>query len=75
MQDRAIGVLGAVRAAVDPDVQGGEYYGPSGPVQLTGHPVRVESSGRSHDVTTQRRLWEASERLTGVEYAVLQPQA
>lgn len=75
MQDRAIGVLGAVRAAVDPDVQGGEYYGPSGPVQLTGHPVRVESSARSHDVTTQRRLWKASERLTRVEYAVLQPQA
>ena len=68
LQDPAIGVLSEVRAAVDPDVHGGEYYGPSGPLQLTGHPVRLASSGRSYDTAVQRRLWEASERLTGVSY-------
>ncbi len=68
LQDRAVGVLGEVRAAVDPDVRGGEYYGPSGPLQLTGHPVRVSSSGRSHDTVVQQALWEESERLTGVVY-------
>lgn len=68
MQDREVGVLGTMRAAVAPDVEGGQYYGPSGPVQLTGYPVRVESSARSHDASAQRRLWQESERLTGVTY-------
>lgn len=68
MQDCAVGVLGAVRAAVDPDVRGGDYYGPAGPLGLTGSPVRVRSSAHSHDLTAQRRLWEASEQLTEVRY-------
>jgi len=68
LQDRAVGVLGEVRAAVDPDVRGGEYYGPSGPLQLTGHPVRVPSNSRSHDAVVQQRLWVESEGLTGVAY-------
>lgn len=70
MQDKTVGVLGTVRAAVDPDVQGGEYYGPSGPGQLTGYPVPVQSSARSHDEAAQRRLWDESERLTGVRYPI-----
>lgn len=68
MQDRAIGVLGTVRAAVDPGAVGGEHYGPSGPLGLTGHPVPTASSARSRDAATQRRLWAASEELTGVRY-------
>lgn len=68
LQDRAVGVLSELRAAVDPDVQGGEYYGPAGPLQLTGHPVRVSSSIRSHDADIQQRLWQESERLTGITY-------
>lgn len=70
LQDRTAGVLSEVRAAVDPDVKGGEFYGPAGRLQLTGHPVLVHSSSRSHDLTTQRRLWQESERLTGVTYAL-----
>jgi len=34
-----------------------------------GGPHRVSSSGRSHDEQAQRRLWQESERLTGVRYA------
>ncbi len=78
LQDRAVGVLSEVRAAVDPHVRGGEYYGPSGPLQLTGHPVRVKSSSRSYDAALQQRLWEESERITGVTYdlhASTQPRA
>jgi len=73
MQDKTVGVLGTVRAAVDPGVHGGEYFGPSGPLQLTGHPVSVTSSRRSHDPAALRRLWEESEQLTGVTYPLLQP--
>ncbi len=75
MQDKTIGVLGTIRAAVDLDVEGGAYFGPSGPLQLTGHPVHVASSGHSHDAAALRRLWEESERLTNVTYPLLQPQS
>ncbi len=68
MQDRTVGVLSEVRAAVDPEVPAGSYYGPSGPFQLTGHPERTSSSARSHDAAAQHRLWAESEQLTGVRY-------
>lgn len=62
------GALPLIRAAVDPAALGGEYYGPSGCLEMTGAPVRVESSRRAHEVTVQQRLWNVSERLTGVTY-------
>ena len=68
MQDKSVGVLAVARAATAPDVVGGDYYGPSGPLQLTGYPARVPSSAQSYDQSVQRRLWEESERLTGVSY-------
>ncbi|MFJ1761342.1 oxidoreductase [Amycolatopsis sp. NPDC088138] len=67
-QPAAIGALGQLRAATDPDARGGDFYGPSGRGELTGYPVRVTSSDLSHDADLQRRLWTASERLTNVVY-------
>ena len=43
----------------------------AGRLQYTGRPVRVESSGPSHDMAAARRLWELSEQLTGVSYRIL----
>jgi NAD(P)-dependent dehydrogenase (short-subunit alcohol dehydrogenase family) len=65
------GALPTLRAATDPAAQGGEYYGPGGFHEYTGHPVRVESTAASHDPAAQRRLWDISEQLTGVCYAVM----
>jgi NAD(P)-dependent dehydrogenase (short-subunit alcohol dehydrogenase family) len=62
-----MGALPTLRAAADPAARGGEYYGPERRHD-TGYPVRVESSARSHDEADQHRLWEVSERLTGVSY-------
>ncbi|MFD0730165.1 oxidoreductase [Planotetraspora mira] len=70
MQSPQVAALAAVRAAVDPDVRGGDYYGPPGRAQFTGHPARVQSSAASYDIAAQRRLWQESERLTGVTYPV-----
>jgi NAD(P)-dependent dehydrogenase (short-subunit alcohol dehydrogenase family) len=67
-QDQASGALPQIRASVDPNVKGGEYYGPDGRNEMKGHPVRVESNAASHDRKDAARLWEESERLTGVEY-------
>ncbi|MBB4684385.1 oxidoreductase [Amycolatopsis jiangsuensis] len=68
-QTAARGALGPLRAATDPHARGGDYFGPRG---RTGYPELVTSSALSHDIRLQRRLWEASERLTGVTYLPLQ---
>jgi NAD(P)-dependent dehydrogenase (short-subunit alcohol dehydrogenase family) len=73
MQSPQMGALATVRAAVDPDARGGDYYGPPGRAQFTGYPTRVESTARSHDPQAQRRLWHESEQLTGVTYPVGEP--
>ncbi|ABM11591.1 SDR family NAD(P)-dependent oxidoreductase [Mycolicibacterium vanbaalenii] len=64
----AVGSLATLRAATDPGVRGGQYYGPSGVRELVGHPVLVQSNRKSHDVDVQERLWTVSEELTGVSY-------
>jgi NAD(P)-dependent dehydrogenase (short-subunit alcohol dehydrogenase family) len=70
LQSSAMGALPTLRAAVDPEARGGEYYGPDGFGEQTGHPVRVGSSRRSTDVEVARRLWRLSEELTGVTYSL-----
>ncbi|MET0473055.1 MAG: SDR family NAD(P)-dependent oxidoreductase [Mycobacterium sp.] len=67
-QSAAMGALPTLRAATDPGVLGGEYYGPDGFGGMRGYPKVVPSSDRSHDVALQRRLWAVSEELTGVTF-------
>jgi NAD(P)-dependent dehydrogenase (short-subunit alcohol dehydrogenase family) len=69
-QSPAMGALPTLRAATDPTVLGGQYYGPDGFKETRGHPVLVRSSARSHDPDIQRRLWTVSEDLTGVAFPV-----
>jgi NAD(P)-dependent dehydrogenase (short-subunit alcohol dehydrogenase family) len=69
-QDADLGALPQLRAATDPDVQGGQYFGPDGFQETRGYPKVVASSAQSHDVALQRRLWAVSEELTGVVYPV-----
>jgi NAD(P)-dependent dehydrogenase (short-subunit alcohol dehydrogenase family) len=54
--------------AATADLPGGTYVGPSGPAELQGRPRVVRSNRLSHDRDAQRRLWEISERTTGVTY-------
>ncbi len=67
-QSAAMGALPTLRAATDPNVRGGEYYGPDGFMEMKGYPVRVEPIPAARDPETARRLWEISEELTGVRY-------
>lgn len=55
--------LRALRAATDPLVTGGQYYGPGGLGEVRGYPRQVASSRYSHDLATQERLWMVSEEL------------
>jgi NAD(P)-dependent dehydrogenase (short-subunit alcohol dehydrogenase family) len=60
------GALPTLRAATDPTARGGEYFGPGGFQEVRGAPVRVDYARRAHDPEVARRLWAASEELTGV---------
>jgi len=65
-QSAEMGALPTLRAATDPDVLGGQYYGPDGFAEQRGYPKVVASSAASHDTAAQRRLWRVSEELTKV---------
>ncbi len=71
-QSAAMGALPTLRAATDPGVLGGQYFGPDGLGEQRGYPKVVASSAASHDTAAQRRLWTVSEELTGVGYPSLQ---
>ena len=69
-QNAAMGALPVLRAATDPGVAGGQYYGPRGLLGARGYPELAHSSRRSRDTAIQRRLWAVSEELTGVTFPV-----
>lgn len=64
-----MGSLSTLRAASDPGVLGGQYFGLDGFAQLRGYPKVVASSNRSHDVDLRRRVWAVSELYDGNEWA------
>lgn len=70
IQDERAGTQPILRAATDPAVNGGEYYGPDGRGENVGRAVRVLAAERAYDRETQTRLWAESQRLTGVRFPV-----
>lgn len=68
VQDADHGAAPTLRAALDPQALGGQYFGPSGRLQLTGAPVPVEMAEAAHDPDLGRRLWQVAEELSGVCY-------
>ena len=67
-QSDARGALPLLYAATM-DLSGGSYVGPDGPGELRGHPMLVGSSRAARDEVLAGRLWELSERLTGVTWS------
>jgi NAD(P)-dependent dehydrogenase (short-subunit alcohol dehydrogenase family) len=67
-QSPAQGALPSLRAATD-SVPSGTYFGPRDMFHMRGTPVELGLPRRAHDAETARKLWEVSERLTGVTLA------
>ena len=59
----------ALLAATSPSAIGGGFYGPSGLLELTGGPTAAKVPRQARDMEAAARLWEVSERLTGVRYS------
>jgi len=69
-QSPTMGALPTLRAATDPAVLGGQYFGPSGAGEVRGYPKLTDSNRISHHEPAQQRLWTVSEELTKVTYPV-----
>ena len=69
-QSAASGALPSLYGATAPGVVGGQYFGPDGRFAMHGHPKAVSFVRAAEDPETARRLWEVSEGLTGVRFAL-----
>lgn len=68
MQNAAKGALSQIRASVDTEVKGGQFYGPNGFKEIFGYPVIVQSIEASHNLDNAKKLWAISEKLTGLKF-------
>jgi NAD(P)-dependent dehydrogenase (short-subunit alcohol dehydrogenase family) len=67
-QPAAMGVLPQLYAATASDVAGGDYYGPAGIGEMRGYPAKVGRTPAAKDAAVAARLWDLSEKLTGVSF-------
>jgi protochlorophyllide reductase len=65
-QPDRMGALPQLYAATMPDVGPDDYWGPDGFMERRGWPKRVGRSSAARNGDAARRLWEASEKLTGI---------
>ena len=63
-----MGALPTLYAAVGSDVKSGDYFGPSGFMEMRGYPKKVETNELSKDDAIAKKLWDVSEELTGVKF-------
>ena len=67
-QSATRGAQSQIKAALDKNLSGGEYIGPSGFQEFSGAPTMVSSNSISKDKLKAKRLWEISEKLVGIKY-------
>jgi NAD(P)-dependent dehydrogenase (short-subunit alcohol dehydrogenase family) len=65
-QSQQMGALPELYAATAPDVQGGAFYGPRW--LSRGYPKQAKPPKAANNIETAARLWDISEKLTGVVY-------
>ncbi|MGV9669735.1 oxidoreductase [Gordonia sp. NPDC003504] len=64
------GALISLRAATDPGVLGGQYYGPRGPFEFSGPPVQVTLTDKATDPVLGQQLWDTAGKLTRVDFGL-----
>jgi len=61
-------VLPELMAALDTDVQGGDYFGPTGFIDMKGKPGKVMAKPHAYDEIVGKKLFDVAEKLTGFNY-------
>jgi NAD(P)-dependent dehydrogenase (short-subunit alcohol dehydrogenase family) len=69
-QSEQMGALPSLFAATQ-DLPGASYVGPDGRSEQRGYPTLVGRTAAASDVEMAKKLWTASEQLTGVSYPSL----
>lgn len=64
----AKGALPTIMAALDTDVEGGDYFGPIGFREMTGKPAKVKAKPCGYNKDVAEKLWEVSETLTNLDF-------
>jgi NAD(P)-dependent dehydrogenase (short-subunit alcohol dehydrogenase family) len=67
-QKLEMGILPTLRAATDPNVKGGEYYGPAKMNNWRGYPIVNKPAEKSLNLNEREKLWEISEKLTSTHF-------
>jgi len=67
-QSAAQGALPTLYAATSPNAEPGGYYGPNGFFEMKGAVDSAFISAKANDAELAHRLWEISEKLTGVQW-------
>lgn len=62
------GAKPTLMAALDSNVDGGNYFGPTGFNEMKGDAGKVDSTDLSKDKAVAEQLWTVSEELVGFEY-------
>jgi NAD(P)-dependent dehydrogenase (short-subunit alcohol dehydrogenase family) len=60
--------LPSLRAACDPEMLNGTFWGPTGFLELKGYPDQVKIPRLAKDTSIGRQLWALGEKLTGIYY-------
>lgn len=68
IQPASMGALPQLRASVDTDVKGGEFFGPDGFAEMKGYPVIVTPNNHALNKEHIQQLWEVSQQITGVKF-------
>jgi NAD(P)-dependent dehydrogenase (short-subunit alcohol dehydrogenase family) len=64
------GTLPIVMAATASDAQNGEYFGPTGLLEMWGRPGRAKPKARALNPELGKKLWEVSEKAIGSSFAI-----
>ena len=68
LQPAKNGALPILYAALDKNLQGGEFIGPDGFQQMRGNPIKVDADEYSSNKAVAEQLWSESEKMTNVFY-------
>ena len=66
------GALPQLYAATSPAVQGGDFVGPDGWMQMRGYPQKHRAKETAYDREAARELWRLSVEMTGEPFDLLQ---
>jgi len=70
MNSAAQGAWPTLAAAAAPEVESAQYFGPGRNGEWSGPAREVRPHGKAKRIEPAKRLWEISEKMTGVTYPV-----